>query len=159
MKHIIGLLLILMASNAFAGFGGSRGGGSFSAGRSSFSAGRSSFSSSSFGGSRGSMGAPVTISRPAYSAPARSYSAPVNTHTIVHNNSSPGFFSGMMMGSLMNHHPAPIIVAPGVGGVVAQDPVYVESGHSFFYYLFNVTLFVCAIAFIVWLVKRARELA
>lgn len=117
MKKILIILSLVLSVNAFAAFGGSRGGG-FS-GRSSFGGGRASASR-------------VTISRPV------SRPTTVTHTTVVHNNSGGGgngFFTGMLVGNMMNHN-QPVVVAGGVQQPLYADPgnVVVQESHGFFYY-------------------------
>jgi len=170
MKRSISVFLILFSTQVcLAGFGGSRSSGSsFSGGsRSSFSSGsRSSFGgsrssgvssfssrptapvmrSNTFGGSRAS-GQPATITKPAAPQAAPVYVPPpvIHRETVIHQSSGSGFgtgfLGGMVAGSLLNNHPAPVVVAPGAG-VVTEGSVMapvVYQGHGFLYY------FVCTV--------------
>lgn len=155
MKNIIALLGIILSvsvtsNSAFAGFGGSRGGG-FSSSR-SFSSGSSfSRSSGSFGGFRSAPSrSAVTISRPSYSAPVYSRPTVVNHY----GSSNDGLLTGMMVGSMMNRSNNGTTVVQSAPPVVYADPTgqqpYVQqpmqvvqqqdSGFSFFKFLLIVSI-------------------
>lgn len=132
-KSVAVVLGLILSVNAFAGFGGSRGGGSFSSGRSSFG-GSSSFSrsysapsrsfGSSFGGFRSApSAATVTMSRPSYSAPVSTgtvRSAPVINH-YSSGSSNDGLLTGMMVGSMMSRNNGTTVVQ-SAPPVVYADP-------------------------------------
>lgn len=171
---ILAVLLMCSATDIYAGFGGSRSGGSsFSSGArssgGSFGGSRSyssgisrpsspstSARSLSFGGSRSSQSGPATITRPqaAPAQPSYNYSPPIVHETVIHHNSGGGFWSGMFMGSLLGNHSAPVIVNPGVmqGGSV-MEPVYVQQGHSFFFYVFWIFV-ISILVFVAWRLLR-----
>lgn len=156
MKKFIVCLCLLASLNAFAGFGGSRG-GSFGGGR-SFSGSSFRSSGSSFGGFRSSSGLgarSVTIARPAapsYRAP--SYSAPTNT-VIHHDSGGSGFMNGMIMGHLMSR-PAPVVVAGSTGvvspGAVAVAPTTVVADTWSFFDTLFVLIILAIFAWIIYLI-------
>lgn len=122
-----------MSVNSYArgGFGGGRSSGSFSRG-------------SSFGGSRSTSGASIfRSSTPSYSRPATVYHSSPTT-TVIHTNSGGGFWSGMMMGSMMNR---PVVVPVGGMGYAGQ-PVVVQA-YSFMDYIFGAFVLIILVG-IVW---------
>lgn len=128
MKAIVLILFTCFAIGlgtgaALAGFGGARASGGSSSSRSVSSSARSS----SFGGSRASVSpAPIIRPAPVYRSSLGSPSVTHNT-TVIHHDSSPGFWSGMFMGSAMNRQPTIVVAQPGP--ILAAEPVLVES-HS-----------------------------
>jgi len=99
MKAFVVVISLLVCSQAFAGFGGSRSSG--------FS--RSYGSRSSFGGSRSTYRAPIIRSAPVYRSAPRTI-VRENT-TVIHHDGGPGFLSGMIMGHMMSQ---PAVAQPQV---------------------------------------------
>lgn len=157
MRILILVIGLMFSLNVLARFGGSRSGGFRSSGFSR----SSSFSSSrsySFGGGR-SSGSSATISRPSSSSWSRSRPAPVyhppsqpstvrETH-VIHNNSGPGFGTGLLMGHMMGSashgHAAPVVVQPGVAAPMIEGAPMVTTAqvyHSPSYYILWTLLWV-----------------
>ncbi len=158
MKLLIFTILILSV-NAFAGFGGSRSGGSYSGGSRSYSSGssrsfggsRSVSSGSSFGGSRSSSS--VTISKPSsssYSSGPGYYSRPsAIIHEVpVYHNSGNGFWTNFWMYQAVfgNRNQQPVVINQGAATAPLEASTIAsyqqEERHGFFYYFFLILFFV-----------------
>jgi hypothetical protein len=154
-KTII-LFVLLLAAPAFAGFGGSRGGGSigrsssFGASRSSFGGSRSVSSGSSFGGSRSSSSA--TVSRPSSWTLSNN---PTVIREVPVYHSSDGFWRNMFFWHMLtsNNSQQPVVVQTGGGQTVAANTID-EDSHGFFYYLLWTIGIIGAICAIVYFEKR-----
>lgn len=155
MRLILCVALVLSglsSFDSFAGFGGGRSSGGFSASRSF-----SSPSRSSFGGFRSSGSA--TISRPAPSYSRPSYTAP-STHavreTVIHRDGGgSGLLTGMLIGNMLSNHGNTTVVAGGAvpsqavassDGVTQVSPavIAVEPQSSFAWKLFTTVLAIVA---------------